>query len=140
VTAFESHEKEEIIEGSSDRTFGLVFTAFFSIMACLPLLSGGALRIWALVAGGVFLSLALLKPSTLTRLNRLWMRFGLLLGKIVSPIALGVLFLMVITPIGWALRLTGKDTLRLKFDPGANSYWITRNPPGPDPKTMNRQF
>jgi hypothetical protein len=140
MTAFESHEREEIIEGSSDRVFGLVFAAFFSIMACVPLFSGGELRTWALVAGGVFLSLALLMPSTLTRLNRAWMRFGLLLGKIVSPIALGVLFLTVITPIGWALRLMGKDPLLLKSDPVATSYWITRNPPGPDPKTMNRQF
>lgn len=140
MTAFESHEREEIIEGSSDRVFGLVFAAFFSIMACLPLFSGGGLRTWALVAGGVFLSLALLMPYTLTRLNRLWTRFGLLLGKVVSPIALGALFLIVITPIGWALRLMGKDPLLLKSDPAADSYWITRNPPGPDPKTMNRQF
>lgn len=140
MTAFESHDREEIIEGSSDRVFGLVFAAFFSIMACLPLFSGGELRTWALVAGGIFLSLALLAPSTLTRLNRAWMRFGLLLGKIVSPIALGVLFLIVITPIGWALRLIGKDPLLLKPDPAATSYWITRNPPGPDPKTMHRQF
>jgi hypothetical protein len=140
MTAFESHEREETIEGSSDRVFGLVFAAFFSITACLPLFSGGALRIWALALGIVFLSLALLMPSTLTRLNRLWMRFGHLLGKIVSPIALGVLFLLVITPIGWALRLMGKDPMRLKSDPAADSYWITRDPHGPDPKTMNRQF
>jgi hypothetical protein len=140
MTAFESHDRDEEIEGSSDRVFGLVFAAFFLITACLPLFSGGALRVWALMAGGVFLSLALFAPHTLTRLNRLWMRFGLLLGKIVSPIALGLLFLTVITPIGWALRLMGKDSMRLKPDPTADSYWIARNPPGPDPKTMNRQF
>jgi hypothetical protein len=140
MTAFESHEREETIEGSSDRVFGLVFAAFFSIMAGLPLFSGGELRTWALAPGGVFLSLALLAPSTLTRLNRIWMRVGLLLGKIVSPIALGILFLMVITPIGLVLRLMGKDPMRLKSDPVADSYWITRDPPGPDPKTMNRQF
>lgn len=140
MTAFESHEREKTIEGSSDRVFGLVFAAFFSIMACLPLFSGEALRIWELVLGGVFLSLALLAPSMLARLNRLWIRFGLLLGKMVSPIAMGVLFLLVITPIGWILRLMGKDPLRLKFDPAAASYWIPRNPPGPDPKNMNQQF
>lgn len=140
MTSFESHEREETIEGSSDRTFGLVFAAFFSIVACQPLFSGGALRIWALVLGAVSLSLALLRPSALTKLNLLWMRFGLFLGKIVSPVALGVLFLAVITPVGWGLRLMGKDPLRLKFDPAADSYWITRNPPGPDPKTMNKQF
>lgn len=140
MTAFESHEREETIEGSSDRVFGLVFAAFFSIVACQPLFSGGALRIWALVLGAVFLSLALLRPSTLTKLNRLWMRFGLLLGKVVSPVALGLLFLIAITPIGWALRLMGKDPMRLKFDPAADTYWIPRDPPGPDPRTISKQF
>jgi len=88
----------------------------------------------------VFALVALVKPALLSGLNRLWMKLGLLLGKVVSPIALGILFYAVITPIGLIIRLTGKDPLRLKFDPDAESYWIPREPPGPPPGSMNNQF
>jgi hypothetical protein len=89
---------------------------------------------------GAFAAVALAKPELLAGLNRQWMKLGILLGKVVSPIALGVLFYCVITPIGLALRLAGKDPLRLKRDPAANSYWIPRDPPGPPPGSMTNQF
>jgi hypothetical protein len=138
--AHEDLSREEQIEGSSDRVFGLVFAGVFLVIAVWPLVHGVPPRWWALVVSAVFGGIALLKPVLLARLNRLWMKLGILLGKVVSPIALGILFYGVITPIGVVIRLTGKDPLRLKRDPAADSYWIARAPPGPPPDSMTNQF
>ncbi|MFZ5523317.1 MAG: SxtJ family membrane protein [Pseudomonadota bacterium] len=138
-----SHEdlnREQHIEGSSDRAFGLVFAGVFLVIAGIPLFHGEVMRWWSVGVAAVFVLVALVKPALLAGLNRLWMKLGILLGKVVSPIALGILFYVVITPIGVVIRLTGKDPLRLKFDPDAESYWIPREPPGPPPGSMNNQF
>jgi predicted membrane metal-binding protein len=132
--------REEKIEGSSDRTFGLLFAAIFAGLGLWPLLHGGAIRIWALVLGASFLLSALLWPRALSWLNRMWMRFGLLLNRIVSPVAIGVVYYLTLVPMGLVMRALGKNPLRLGFDRAAASYWIPREPPGPDPKTMNDQF
>lgn len=132
--------REERIEGSSDRMFGLVFAAIFAGLALWPLLHGEKIRFWALAAGGVFLVLALAWPRALARMNRAWMRFGLLLNGIVSPVAIGVVYYLTLVPIGLAMRALGKNPLRLGFDRAAASYWIPREPPGPDPQTMKDQF
>jgi len=126
--------------GSTDRGFGLVFTAVSTLYAFLPLRSGGAVRIWALVVAAVFLTLALLRPAALHDANRLWTRFGGLLSKIVNPIVIGALYLLVITPVGWAARKAGHDPLKLEFDPSATTYWIDRNPAGPAPESLSHQF
>ena len=84
--------------------------------------------------------IALVRPALLARLNRLWTMLGIILGKVVSPAVLGILFYGVLTPLGALLRLTGKDPLRLKREPGARSYWIPREPPGPPPDSMTNQF
>lgn len=137
----EDLSREEHIEGSSDRSFGVVFAIVFSIIALWPVVFGsGGLRVWAAVVAAGFALVAWVKPVLLAGMNRLWLKFGLLLGKIVSPIALGILFFLVITPIGWLMRLTGKDPLRLKHDAEAASYWIDRKPPGPPPGSMTNQF
>jgi hypothetical protein len=136
----ESYSREEKIDGSSNRSFGLVFAAFFALVGLLPLILGRAPRTWAFGLSGIFLLAALLFPSVLAPLNRLWMKFGLLLHRIVSPIALGIMFFLVITPMGWLMRALGKDLLRLRIDPDASSYWIERNPPGPAPETFKDQF
>ncbi len=138
--AHEDLNRIQAIEGSSDRAFGWVFAAFFLIIGCWPLMFGGPPRWWSLLVSGGFGIVAVLKPTLLAALNRLWMKFGILLGKIVSPIALGVLFYGVVTPIGVMIRMAGKDPLRLKRDSDANSYWIARDPPGPPPDSMNNQF
>lgn len=138
-----SHEdltREEEIEGSSDRSFGLVFAAVFAIVGGLPLLHSGSPRWWSFGVAAAFAVVALAIPSILAVPNRLWMKFGLLLAKIVSPIALGILFYLVFTPIGLLMRMSGKDPMRLKADPNAKSYWIDREPPGPPPQSMNNQF
>lgn len=136
----ESYTRDEQVDGSSDRSFGLVFAAFFALIGLLPLLLGKSPRIWALGTAGVFLLAALLFPSLLAPLNRLWLKLGLLLHRIVSPIALGIMFFLVITPMGLVMRAMGKDFLRLRLDPAARSYWIPREPPGPAPESLKNQF
>lgn len=138
--AHEDLNREQHVEGSSDRSFGLVFAGLFLVIAVLPLFHSGPIRWWSLAVAAVFALVALLKPELLAGLNRLWIMLGVLLGKVVSPIALSILFYVVITPLGLVIRLTGKDPLRLKFAPDADSYWIPRNPPGPAPDSMNHQF
>lgn len=138
--AHEDLTREQEVEGSSDRSFGVVFAVVFVLIAGWPLWYGEGPRWWSLVVAGLFALVAIVKPALLSGLNRQWMKLGILLGKIVSPIALGLLFYGVITPLGAALRLAGKDPLRLKFDRGADSYWIRREPPGPLPDSMINQF
>ncbi len=138
--AHEDLSREQQVEGSSDRSFGLVFGGVFLIIACWPLFQKEQPHWWAVVVSAIFTAIALLKPALLAGLNRLWIKLGVLLGKVVSPIALGLLFYGVVTPIGAVMRLTGKDPLRLKLDPGADSYWILRKPPGPPPDSMTNQF
>jgi predicted membrane metal-binding protein len=138
--AHENLQRDEKIDGSSDRSFGFVFSVVFAIVALWPLLTGGGPRWWAVAVAAAFAAVALAAPHVLAPLNRLWMKFGLLLGRIVSPIALGILFYGVFTPIGLLLRWTGKDPLKLAREPHAPTYWTRREPPGPPPDSMDRQF
>lgn len=132
------HEQEQ--KQSSDRNFGLVFAVFFMIIALLPLLHGGGGRFWAAVISFVFGIIALVVPSALTLPNRLWMMFGQLMHRIVSPVILVILFYSLITPIGLLMRLLGKDSLHLNFDKQTPSYWIERTPSGPLPESLKNQF
>jgi O-antigen/teichoic acid export membrane protein len=136
----ENYDRDEKIDGSSNRSFGLVFAAFFGLVGLLPLILGRAPRIWAFLPGALFLLAALFFPSVLGPLNRAWMRLGLLLHRVVSPIVLGIMFYLVITPMGLLMRAMGKDFLRLRPDPAAASYWIDRRPPGPAPEAFKDQF
>jgi hypothetical protein len=136
----EDLQRAEAAEGSSDRSFGLVFAVVSILVGFWPLLGGAPLRWWALGVAGAFLLVSLVRPALLAGPNRAWTKLGLLLGKIVSPVALGVLFFAVFAPLGFLFRLAGKDPLRLNRDPGARSYWIPREPPGPPPESMTNQF
>ena len=136
----ESFEREEEVQGSSDRTFGLVFAAVFGVIAVLPLLGGRDSRWWSLMVSAVFFGAAVLRPGLLSPLNRLWLRLGLVLHRIVNPVVLGVLFYGVVTPTALLMRLMGKDPLNRRFEPSADSYWIQRRPPGPSADSMKRQF
>jgi len=138
--AHEDLSREQQVEGSTDRAFGLVFAGVFLLIAGWPLFHRETPRWWALGVAVVFAIIAVWKPALLAVPNRLWLKLGLLLGKVVSPVALGILFYCVVAPIGVLARLTGKDPLRLKLDSGANSYWIPRKPPGPPPDSMTNQF
>lgn len=137
--SFSAHH-ELPIKGSSNRSFGLIFAAFFCIIGLLPLFTRGEVRPWALVVAAVFAVIAITVPSILTPLNKAWMQLGLLLHRVVNPIVLGLMFLIAIVPIGLLMRLVGKDLLNLKFSRDASSYWIVREPKGPDPRSLNRQF
>ena len=138
--AHEDLTREQYLEGSSDRNFGLVIAGAFLVIAVVPLLHGQTPRWWAMGVAIVFALLALVRPALLAGLNRWWTRLGAFISKMISPIVLGVLFYGVLTPVGAIIRLTGKDPLRLKFDPDADSYWIPRKPPGPPPDSMTNQF
>jgi predicted membrane metal-binding protein len=138
--AHEDFTREQQIEGSSDRSFAAVFALVFGLVCLWPVLFGGSPRGWAAAVALAFALVGMLRPAWLAPLNRLWMRFGLLLGAVVSPIALGLLFYGVLTPIGVLMRLFGSDPLRLRRDPAMRSYWLPRQPPGPPPRSMDRQF
>ncbi|MBI3471788.1 MAG: hypothetical protein HY013_10570 [Candidatus Solibacter usitatus] len=140
VATHEDFSRKEAVKGSSDRSFGLVFTAFFGIYGLWPLWKGGAPRLWSLALSGAFLALALIAPAVLHPLNLLWTKLGLLLARITNPIVTGLMFYVIFTPAALAMRLMGKDLLRLRPDPDADSYWIPRQPPGPPPETMRNQF
>lgn len=127
-------------KAGSERGFGIVFAVVFAVIGFWPLLDGGAARIWALVTAALFLAAGLLAPGVLKPLNRLWFRFGMVLGRVVNPLVMGLLFYGTITPTALVMRLAGKDPLRLKFEPDAESYWIERDPAGPAPDTMRNQF
>jgi predicted membrane metal-binding protein len=128
------------VTGSGDRSFGFVFAAVFLIVALWPLAGGGELRTWSLGVAVLFLTVAAIRPGILSPLNQVWFRFGSLLGTIVSPVALGVVFFLVMTPIGLVMRLLGRPLLPLRRADTTDSYWIPRAPPGPAPESMQRQF
>ncbi len=135
-----THERlseDEVFKGSSDRSFGLVFAAVFTRIGLWPLLSEGGVRWWSLAIALMFAAPAIARPSALAPLNRLWTRFGLMLNRIVSPLVMGLLFYVVITPFGLIMCVAGKGLLRLRYDPGVKSYWIERDPPGPAPETRH---
>ncbi len=138
--AHEAHHRDEAIEGSSDRSFGLVFAAVFSIVALWPLVSSGAVRWWAAGVAATFALLAFVAPRVLAPLNRAWMKLGLWMGRVVSPIVLGILFFVVFWPMGLLMRAAGKDPLRLKKPSNVSTYWVERKPPGPKPESLHNQF
>ena len=140
MSTHESFAREAEVRGSSDRTFGVVMTLFFSLLAFYPALRGGTVRIWAVAIAAAFLLPALVRPTLLHGLNHLWMRLGLLLHRIVSPVVLAFLFYVVFTPFGFVMRLMGSDPMRRRIDPSAPSYWVLRDPPGPDGASMANQF
>ena len=121
---------------STNRSFGIVFFVFFFIVSVYPILKGGELRTWSLVLSLIFLLLGIVNSRFLTPLNLVWMKFGELLGKIVSPIVLGFIFFLVITPICLFMKLIGKDLLKTKLSKD-KTYWIKRSK---NITSMKRQF
>ena len=123
------------IKISSNRSFGIVFFIVFLLIALYPLLKGNDLRIWSLLISFIFLALGLINSKILTPLNRLWFKFGLLLGKFISPLIMGIIFFVVVTPIGIIMRLLKKDLLNLKYNK-KETYWIDKK--GPKSKMKNQ--
>lgn len=124
----------------SDRAFGFVFAAFFLIVGLMPLLDQQSPRLWSLAAAGITLLIAVTGPKLLSPFNRAWLWFGQLLHRLVSPIALLVIYSLAVVPTGLLVRMLRKDPLRLRFDKGASTYWVDRDPPGRSDQQMKKQF
>lgn len=135
----ETHGNVEI-KGSSDRSFGLVFTAVFVIVGLLPLLGDGQIRIWALIVAALILAISFIRPTLLAPLNLIWFKFGMLLGKVMTPIVMGLLYFVTITPIGLMMRAVGKDPLRTKLEPEAETYWQKRDTESHPLSSMRDQY
>ena len=127
---------EKKIKISSNRSFGIVFFVFFLIVSLYPLYFNNSLNIWALILSIIFLILGLINSKILTPLNILWFKFGMLLGRIISPIIMGMVFFFVVTPTGLLMKLFNKDLLRLKKK-DTKSYWITKSN---EKSSMKNQF
>ena len=123
-------------EQSSEKSFGVVFSIVFLIVALYPLINSEGLRIWALVVSIIFFLLAFLAPKILVLPNKLWFKFGLLIGSIVAPIVMAFVYFVTVLPTGLIMRLLGKDLLKQKLDKNAKSYWVKREPMG----SMKNQF
>ena len=123
------------IKRKDNITFGILFFVFFLIIGLYPLKSDGAIRIWSVLFSLVFLIITIIRPNLLTFLNKLWIKFGILLGRIISPIVMGLVFFCVVTPIGVLVRILKKDVMGLKR--GASSYWINRED---KLQSMKKQF
>ena len=123
------------IQISSNRSFGIVFFVIFILIALYPITYNEDIRIWSIMISFIFLFLGLLNSTILTPLNKLWFKFGIFLGRIVSTLVMGIIFFFIVTPIGIIMRIIGKDLLNLKFN-NNKSYWIDKN--GPKSKMKNQ--
>ena len=123
------------IKISSNRSFGIVFFIVFLFIALYPLSYSGEIRVWSTIISLIFLVLGLLNSKILTPLNKLWFKFGIILSKIISPLIMGIIFFLVVTPIGLIMRIFGKDVLNLKYNKN-QSYWIEKK--GPKSKMKNQ--
>jgi len=123
------------IKISSNRSLGIVFFIFFLIVSLYPILNKDSLRVWSIIISLAFLILALTNSKILTPLNKIWFKIGIILGKIVSPFIMGIVFFLVVTPTGLIMKLLGKDLLNLKYN-NKNSYWIEKV--GPKSKMKNQ--
>ena len=114
------------IKISSNRSLGIVFSIVFLLIAFWPLLNEGQIRIWSMVLSIIFITLGLINSKLLTPLNILWFKFGIFLGKIISPVVMGIIFFFVVTPIAILMRLRQKDLLNLKYN-DSSSYWVKKD-------------
>ena len=121
---------------NSNRNFGILFFIVFLIYALWPLLNNNHLKLWSLITAIVFLLLGFFIPKSLEPLNQPWIKFGELLGRVISPIVMAIIFFGIVTPTGLLMRLMGKDLLKLKFSKNS-SYWIKRKK---NVGSMKRQF
>jgi hypothetical protein len=135
----EDFKRDEEVAVSSDRSFGFVFAVVFALVGLWPLTGGESVRLWALAIGACFL-LTAIRLKLLAPLNRLWLQFGRLLGRVTTPVVMALVFCIAVTPTAIIMRALGKDALRRGFDPKARSHWIDCTPPGPEAATMTRQF
>ena len=123
------------IKIGSNRSFGIVFFILFLLVALYPTINSEGIRMWSIIVSLIFLILGLLDSKILTPLNKVWFKFGILLGRVISPLIMGVIFFFVVTPIGMIMRILGKDVLNLKYNSN-KTYWIEKT--GPKSKMRNQ--
>ena len=124
----------------SNRSFGTLFVVVFGLLGAYSWWRGGAVYPWAFVLSALTLAVTLAKPDWLAPANRAWMKLAELLNRVVSPVVLGVIFFAIFTPTAWVMRLAGRDAMKRGFEPAARTYWVQRDPPGPDPAGLPNQF
>ena len=123
------------VSGSSNKSFGIVFFIVFFIISLYPLLNNENIRIWSLIISVTFLILGIMNSNLLSPLNKIWFKFGMLLGSIVSPLVMSLIFFLIVTPTGLLMRIFKKDLLNLKYN-NKKTYWIEKN--GPKSKMKNQ--
>jgi len=124
----------------SNRSFGTLFVVVFMLLGCYWWWRNNTLFPWAFGLSALILLVTLARPDWLGPANRAWMKLAELLHRVVSPVALGIMFFLVLTPMALVMRLTGRDAMKRRFDPAATTYWLERDPPGPDPAGLPNQF
>ena len=133
-------EHDEIVVGPSDRNFGFTMAAVCALIGSLGLYKGSShAPIWLGIAA-IFAGLTLWRPQSLGLANRAWLKLGLLMYRVVNPVIMAILFFGAILPIGLAMRLFGKDFLRLQRDRSLPTYWLPRSDPRPPSESMRQQF
>lgn len=141
MNTHETLRRDEAVQGSSNRSFGLVIAAALAIFGLWAFVfRGGDVRWWLVVPAILLLAAALIAPALLTPLNRAWTKLGLLMHRVVNPVVMGVMYYGVITPTGLIVRALGKDLLKLRRDPAAATYWVVRDNPGSRGESMRQQF
>jgi hypothetical protein len=124
----------------SNRSFGILSVVVFAVIGTLVWWRGGTTFGWWFAFSVVTCLVTLFKPELLTPANRAWMKLADVLNRVVSPVVLGIMFFGLFTPVAWGMRLAGRDSLKRTYDAHAQTYWIERSPPGPDPAGLPNQF
>jgi hypothetical protein len=127
-------------EAPSNRSFGWLFTVFFTLVGVYSLWREGTAYAWMFGLAGVTAAVTMVRPRWLAPFNRAWMQFGELLHRVVSPLVLGIIFYGVFTPVGLVMRIARRDAMKRRFEPGAPTYWVERDPPGPADDSFQDQF
>jgi hypothetical protein len=140
ATVLEPTLSPTVTPNSSDRSFGLVFAVVFALIGALPVIRGGAPRLWAFGIAAVLVLIAVTVPQVMRPLNRAWGFIGQLLHRAVSPVVMSAIFFLFVTPIAMIMRWRGKDVLSLKRRPDLTSYWVAHESPPPSAESMRRQF
>ncbi len=129
---------KEKIKINSNKSFGLVFFVVFLIVSLYPLLNQEIIRVWSLIISFIFLFLGIINSILLSPLNYIWFKFGLFLGKFISPLVMGIVYFIVVFPTFLLIKLFKKNYLNLKYDNSKESYWITNE--SDEDKNMKNQF
>jgi hypothetical protein len=140
MATHEDFSRSHQVKGSSNRVFGWTFVVVFLLVGLWPLGFSDGLRWWAVIVAAIVMVATLTVPALLELPKRLWLRFGALLHRLVSPVVLAIMFYCVITPMGLLMRALGKDLLAMRRSDPDGTYWVKREPPGPKPSSMSKQF